>query len=140
MANYIPIWRSNYFHVRDLATFQQWVDSFDGNIDLVVEKENDLTSAVALIQSGQSETGIPTFRINPTTEEPEDCDFIQELGAHLCDGEVAILQEVGYESRRYLASDAIAVRSDGKTITLSINDIYPRVQSRWNLTATRAEF
>lgn len=140
MANYVPIWRSNYFHLKDREAFQNWVNSFDDNVDLEEENAADPTSAIALFQSDSSETGIPTYYINPTTKEAEDCNFIQQLAVHLCHGEVAILQEVGYESRRYIAGDAIAVRSDGKTLAVSLDDIYRRVQSRWNLTPTRAEY
>jgi hypothetical protein len=140
MANYVPIWRSNYFHIKDRATFRNFVNSFDHHVDLAMENADDPTSAIALFQSDSSETGIPTERIHPTTGDPEDCDFVQELAAHLCDSEVAILQEVGYESRRYLVGDAIAVRSDGQILAVSLNDIYDRVQSRWNLAPTRAEY
>jgi len=140
MANDVPIWRSNYFHVKDRETFQNWANNFSDNVDLEEENADDRTSAIALFPSDSSEAGIPTDRINPTTEETEDCNFVQELAVHLCDGEVAILQEVGYESRRYIAGRAIAVRSDGKTLAISLDDIYPQVQSRWKVTPTRAEY
>jgi len=140
MDNYISVWRSNYFHVKDRTAFQNFINTFDHRVDLAMENAGNPTSAIALFQSDSSETGIPTERINPTTGDTEHCDFVQELAAHLCDGDVAILQEVGYDSRRYLVGDAIAVRSDGQTLTVSINDIYDRVQSRWNLPSTRAEF
>jgi hypothetical protein len=74
------------------------------------------------------------------TEDYEDIDFVDELAPHLADGEVAVLMTAGAENLRYVTGYAIALKNDGSTMTLDINNIYDNVLHAWGINPSRAEY
>lgn len=65
-------------------------------------------------------------------EKEEEIDFPRELSKHLAEGDVAIIQEIGYEKMRYFVGYAVAVNSKGKTVTVSLNEIYEHAKNLGN--------
>ena len=131
MADYISYARSNYFHVKDDEQFEDFLDKYG------VEYRKDDDGMYAMFP----EEDWPSFSLyNDDTGDWEEVDFEGELGSHLADGSVAILQHIGHEKMRYLGGYSTAVRSDGEVLSVSISDIYARVKNEWNLQATFAEY
>ncbi len=141
MANYYATARSNYFAVKDETTFRQWAES----IGLMVFEPthanvtSDGIRRFAIAPGDGDECGWFCTRYDEETDEHEDVDLTAELAAHLRDGEVAILMEVGSEKLRYLCGYATAVNSDGKTVSMSLEGIYARA-AKLGTHITRAEY
>lgn len=114
MANYYATTRSNYFHVKDREAF----DEFCSRCCHVTYEGDDDTVMVSADNGDCG--GWPCYDM----ENDEDLDFPKALSAHLAEGEVAILMEVGSEKLRYLWGQSIAVRSDGEIRETNLNDIY----------------
>ena len=144
MANYSGYCRSNYFGVQHRQAFDAWVTLFDCTIHVVERSDG----CVALFAS--DDTGWPTFRCasasapdrrRPIYEDDDDvvgCDFHAELAAHLADGHVAVLMEIGHEERRYFIGQAMAMNRQGDRVVLSLDDIYDRAAALGDF-ITRAE-
>lgn len=124
MANYGGYARSNYFRVRDATAFLSWVETLPG---VVARKEDDPERFVLLVEDGD-DGGWPNWRYYEDLEDEEEIDLHAELAAHLAEGEVAILEEVGAEKLRYLVGYAVAVNHRGETLSVSIHEIYQKVR------------
>lgn len=117
MANYYAFCRSNYFRVKDYKAFEDWVGSFDGNLEIATNSEG----MVALLGSGES--GWPSDRVTARGDY-DDVNFHAELAEHLQEKSIAVLMEVGYEKLRYLVGVAVALNHKGETVDVGLNDIY----------------
>lgn len=141
MANYYATARSNYFAVKDETAFREWAES----IGLMVFEPTfahvtaDGISRFAIAPDNGDECGWFCHRYNEETDEHDDVDLTKELAAHLKDGEVAVLIEVGSEKLRYLRGYATAVNSAGKTVHLSLEGIYARAR-KLGANMTRVEY
>ena len=134
MANYYATARSNYFRVKDSIAFERWVNSIDGLG--IFTKQGDGCTLYAIYDNGGDACGWPSYNFEDDTE----IDLTAELAAHLVDGEVAVLIEVGAEKLRYLVGHAVAVRSDGEVICLNLYSIYQMVEDQWGVTPTEATY
>lgn len=132
MADYVPFVRSNYCQVKDPEAYKSWCTG----LGLEVIQDEDNPELYGFI----SENGVPDTRWNPETEEEEEIDFYAELAGHLAEGQVAEVREIGHEKMRYLIGITTAVRSDGETIVLSLDEIHDRVRAQWGLEMTAAEY
>ena len=117
MATYMELARSNYFTVRDKDAFKEFLDHF---------------SSVELIEDDQGRVGFMAHDglpldliVDKDTGEDDHIDFVGELSGHLADGEVAVVQVIGWEKMRYLNAYATAVNSKQDVVTVDISDIYP---------------
>ena len=141
MANYYATARSNYFAVKDETAFREWAES----IGLMVFEPTHTTVTAdgidrfAIAPGDGDECGWFCTRYDEESDEHEDVDLTKELSAHLRDGEVAILMEVGSEKLRYLCGYATAVNSVGKTVSMSLEGIYARA-AKLGTHITRAEY
>ena len=132
MANWYGIARSNYFRVKDNAAFLIWVDAY--NLDYFQDKEGRYAIAAS---DGE---GWPSSCLSEY-DEYLDLDLPMELAAHLADGEVAILMEVGNEKLRYITGYAVAVNSKGDIISVGLDEIYKKAATAFsNHDITRAEY
>jgi len=127
MDNWYGHARSNYFKVKDAEAFKNWVKAVD-SLDWW-ETDNGFAIYSTCPESG----GWPSERYDEDTDEHEDFNLVDDLAEHLQEGEVAILMEVGAAKLRYLTGHAIAVRSDGGRLALSLDDIYKRVAQEWGV-------
>lgn len=123
MADYICAARSNRFAVRDEQAFLAWVEEMPG-----VSAEKMSRETFVLLCEADS-GGWPTGLWNPQTDEERDVDFPLELSEHLADGEVAVLVEAGFQKLRAIKGEAIAVNHHGEILTVSIGDIYEKVEA-----------
>jgi len=117
MANYHSTTRSNYFQVKDDAAFEQWCRS------LRLRQLKNSKGEYAVF-GGEDESGWPNFRRSESDREDQVIDFPQELSEHLHDDYVAVLMEAGHEAIRYVTGQAIAINSKGKSMVISLDDIY----------------
>jgi hypothetical protein len=121
--------RSNRFKVADADNFTAWADG----LELEVVKENDGTFWLF-----DEEGSWPSLR-DDELGDPQDVDFVAELAAHLAEGEVAVLMQAAAEGLRGVVGNALAIHSDGRVLTIDINDIYGRVKKKWGVEPTLAE-
>jgi hypothetical protein len=141
MANYYATARSNYFAVKDEMTFRQWAES----IGLMVFEPthanvtSDGIRRFAIAPGDGDECGWFCTRYNEETDEHDEVDVPRELAAHLRDGEVAVLMEVGSEKLRYLRGYASAINSAGKSVHISLEGIY-KIATKLGTKITRAEY
>lgn len=134
MANYYASARSNYFKVKDEEAFIDWADSISG---IAYWKKED---RFAIYDDGGDSYGWPSFSYDEETGEEREIDLANELSAHLAEGEVAVLIEVGAEKLRYLVGNVVAVNWRGEIEWLNLDRIYDFAQQRWGVTPTRAEY
>lgn len=97
-------------------------------INNVEERKYLLRPTDAVFHGLYIEGGIPTVRMKSVSElnlegeteveEPEvrDIDFLEELSAHLCDGEVAMISTVGVEPEKMVTAKGFIVTSTGVTL------------------------
>ena len=130
MADYIAHFRTNAFWTKDPVAFIDWVATIPGLEAHRKDPERD-DSAFTLYCDGSE----PQF-----TEDDVMIDLSVELAKHLADNEVAILIETGHEKLRYLVGTAQAVHADGRTIALSLCDIYRMAENAFGVSPTRAEY
>jgi hypothetical protein len=138
MANYCATCRTNYFRVRDVFAFGEWADQYSVTVaDLVVDSAENPVTKYALLGEDPDGGGWPSW--NPETDE--EINFVEELSKHLADGEVAVLIEVGAEKQRYVIGYAVAVDNSGRTVVLSLDEIYGKAKEAFNVKEiTRAEY
>lgn len=123
MANWYGHARSNYFRVKDEEAFERWAESI-GNLIVI----GDTEGRVGLLSEDEY-GGWPCSRFDPDTDEVQEIDLYQEVATHLQQGSVATFMEVGAEKLRYLTGMAVAVNSEGKTVEISLTDIYDLARS-----------
>jgi len=118
MANYYGHARSNYFKVKNKKKFQTLCNEIGVEM---IERDN----LVGFICSLDPDCGgLPSSKYNEETEDHDDIDICQEIYPHLCEGEVAVMTEAGYEKFRYVTGYALAVNWKGEEESISIDKIY----------------
>lgn len=123
MANYYCSSRSNYFLVKDPAKFLDWAARRG-----IEARQPMAGSDHFIILPNRSDDGaFPNY----DHDADEEIDFAAELAAHLHDNSVAVLLETGAEKLRYLHGHAIAVDARGKTVEISLDDIYAIAAQRF---------
>ena len=117
MATYMEMARSNYFTVKDKDAFKAFLDHFS-TVDLI---EDDQGRVGFLAHDG-----LPLdLIVDEDTGEDDHIDFVGELSSHLTEGEVAVVQVIGWEKMRYLNAYATAINSKQEQVNVDISDIYP---------------
>ena len=124
MANYTCVIKSNIFEVKDRESFIEDIEEIFRFETL--EKEEG-------IQIYYNDLNSPRFTINRGFSEQED-EFLDELNRdhleiqeyisqNLNEGEICLIKEVGNTKLRRLSAYAVAVDSDGETVSLHLRDI-----------------
>ncbi len=124
MANYYEKARTNYFKVKDIAAFNDWVNKFTG-LDVVVQEQEGTVSILF-----DEESGVPSFYYDENDQEIE-VDFMEELAKHLADDSVAVLEAVGSEKFRYLIGYAVAVNNKGESVSINLDMIYELAKQKF---------
>jgi hypothetical protein len=116
VADYCAYARSNYFRVKNLEAFDKFVKRIDGTL---IERKGSV--------------GFICNELVPSDRHGEEgeSDFLEELKEYLLDGEVAIVQEVGWEKLRYLFGAAWAITPGKEIISVMLSDIYAQVKREW---------
>jgi hypothetical protein len=120
MANYYGTARTNYFIVKDELTFKAWAKKRHCEVITSVTHPG----MVGLLPNDDCEGTFMSY----DSETDEDLDILDELSKHLKPGSVAILMEAGAEKMRYIAGHATAINHKGKTVFVSIDDIYKKAK------------
>ncbi len=134
MANYYEHARSNYFEVKDEAAFLAWAEKRW----IKTARQGDSPKFAVF---PRDENGWPRFDFEVEDEAgyDADIDFVQELANRLKEGQIAVLQSVGYEKLRYLSGQAVAFDHTGKQVEVSIDDIYERAAAAFQISADQIE-
>jgi hypothetical protein len=135
MANYYAKARSNYFKVKDIEKFQALCNEL--NVEMI--KRDNLVGFICTLDPDCG--GLPSSKYNEETEDHDEIDISQEIYPHLCEGEVAVMMEAGYEKYRYVNGYALAVNWKGEEESISINNIYELANKNLGgKDVTRAEY
>jgi hypothetical protein len=143
--NYIGSTRSNYFAVKDLDAFKEFLKQAGGDVELI-EGEGAQKGLVGFIVGRGSDSGcLPSQKevFDPGDAGGmtgyEDFDFIGELAPHLADGYVGVVIEIGSEGLRALNGNATAFNNEGEVKQVGLSDIYDLAKGM-GATVTRAEY
>lgn len=117
--------RSNYFQVRNVYQFRQFCNVWGLK---VIASGN----TVGFIVDVDSSFSLDHYYENHSRVE---ANFFAELASLLCDNEIAIVMEAGYD-HSYVVGWAKAVRNDGQVIYLELDDIYRQVTERFGVDTT----
>ena len=142
MTKYYATARSNFFAVKDERAFRDWANSIGLAILIPTrpkEPADDVPRFGICPGDGEGSGGWPVFAAYEETQDHENVDFHEQLAAHLAEGEVAVLIEVGSEEFRYLTGTALAVNHKGECVTLDLNSIYEQARVL-GPNITRAEY
>lgn len=113
MANCISLCRSNYVRPKNRDEFVAFLETFVGTH--IFEKDGRV--------GFHSEDGeVPQRDSEGDDRTLIDCS--EEIGAMLEDDEVMVVMEIGNEKLRYLFGYAWAIHSSGRSINVSIDEIY----------------
>jgi len=138
MSTYYGSCLSNFFKVKDLEKFEEWISKFPELETFGPELgavEGETKDYVAF---GSTEIGIPEYM---PTEDGEDIevDFISDLYKHLQEGEVAIVQEIGNEKLLYFTGYSLVIDWQGNTKYFSIADAYDWANEKYGREICRCD-
>lgn len=124
MANYFAVARSNYFQVKDLAAFRDEAQLYNLTVRDATSPRPQTQGLVMIHpdQDGDS-GGWPGFVWDDDLEEEVEFDLHGWVAGHLVEGQVAVLEEVGFEKLRYLVGVAVAVNGKGEIRSVQLGDI-----------------
>ncbi len=134
MANYIPITRTNYFHITPGTedAFIQWAEQYGGTV------WRDTEGRYAL--SGDNEAAwTRAASVDEDADPDEQIHAADEVATYLAPNEVAVFMEVGYEKLRYLYGQAIAVHADGRQVHVNLHDVYAKARDVFGTDAHMTE-
>jgi hypothetical protein len=120
MANYYATARSNYFRVKDAASFEAWCKK--RQLDCWTKHYDDVGQRYAISPEEGCDAGWSHYDI----EHDAEIDLFAELAEHLDPRDVAVLIEIGSEKLRYLIGEAVAVHSSGRTVRVNLDEIYDK--------------
>lgn len=120
MATYTGVGRSNTFAVKDVAKLAAVMEQY--GVELVDRGGNRVT----LFADPAGDGSWTQMRCDDDGDGTDD-DLVHIptlVAEHLLDGEVAVFDHCGAEKRRYLDANSTAVFSDGRTVSISLDDVY----------------
>lgn len=129
MANWYGIARTNYVKVKDVDALTKFLD--DSSIEIHVHPM--MPDYVMFSPDSMSDYG--GFEYQTYDEDNNEVEFTwaDDIAPHLCEGQILVVHQVGWEKLRYLTGFAIAVAWDGRMTDLSINDIYEKAREVFEL-------
>lgn len=133
MANYYGMGRTNTFAVKDVAALKDALELHDFE---VLDRETDGTGQRGQVSIFVNDPdGVGEWARWIETDDGEDDElFVPDMIApHLRDGEVAVFQHVGHEKQRYLTGYAVAVHSDGRQISIALDDVIVQAKQQWGV-------
>jgi len=127
MANYVCSVRSNYVRVKDEQAFKVFLEDFECEL---VRAKDGRVGFVCYNGDGSTPYRFPD-------EESEavplvDCE--EEIGRHLCEGEVLVIEEVGSENMRFLVGVSYAYNHKGECLFVNMADaLREKVAAQWGV-------
>ena len=119
MANWYGSCRSNYFHVKDVDAFKNWLSQYDAQF---IEKDG----MVGFYSTDPDSGGLPTRYVDD--DDLTDCDsdtisVLDEIQDHLAENEVCIILEVGAEKLRWLSGMGWAIGHTGEIVQINLQTV-----------------
>lgn len=114
MTDWAGACRTNYFRVRDRAAFLDLLELYDLDYD---EPERGV---FACFDRG---AGSAPTRFDETGAEIEIFD---EIAPHLAPDHVALFMMAGFQKRRSISSQSVAIHPSGERVWVDINSIVER--------------
>lgn len=130
MSNWIGLDRTNYFRVKNVDAFKAFIAKFD-DVKLL-EKAPDLFGLHA--EDGE---GWPSYEID--TDELMTPDFVTQVAGHVADDDVVVFVSAGSEKARYASGSATAFHK-GRSVSISIDDIYDKAKQAFGIKPTEATY
>ena len=132
MANWTGVSRTNYFQVKDVAAFIEEMDRYP--VDLLESEQSDGSTQYGL--GAESNEGSWPF----TDDKDEEVDFPLVVASHLADGQIAVFVSGGFEKSRYVTGYARAIDNTGKSVHVSIDDMYAKAKEAFGSEPSPAEY
>ena len=133
MANYYATCRSNYVRVKNPKRFKDILSEYD--LDIIEDDDGRIGFL------SRTEDGFPRM-LEP--DEHDEHGYINDdtrIPECLHDDEVLVIMEIGNEKMRYLIGYALAINSDGRQCSVSLDEIYSRAEANFgNKPKTPAEY
>ncbi len=129
MANWYGIARTNYVKVKDVDALTKFLDGFS----VEIHKHPTMPGYVMFSPGEMSDYGGFSYQAYDEDDNEIEFDWANDIASHLCEGQILIVHEVGWEKLRYLTGHAIAVTWDGRETFLNIDDIYEKAREVFNL-------
>ena len=118
MGNYAGYARSNYVRVIDPEAFRNEVGRIRATVVEHHTPDGDTPRLALLTDSANG------WDFYPGDEADTAVNPIVDWGRHLADGEVMVLQEIGWDGRHFLAGHSLAFNNRGESVTVNLDDIY----------------
>jgi hypothetical protein len=136
MSNFCGTARTNYFRVKDLDKFKEFVSSISCELIIYDNDENKVG-----FYSNDCDTGcFPSSIYNEETDDLDDLNIVETVSKHLAEGEIAVFMEAGAEKCRYISGWATAVNDKGERVDISLMDIYDWAEKKFGKKPTFAEY
>ena len=132
MANWYGVARSNYFAVKNKKKFLKDMAQLEVEVQTQELEPKKVKYAIFSI----SEEG----GWNNWDKEGEQICYVQLISKHLVDKEICVLVECGAEKHRYLTGQSCAFDSSGKTVSVSIDDVYEKAKAEFGKLPSQAEY
>lgn len=129
MANWSGIARTNYVKVKDVDALTKFLDDFS----VKIHKHPTMPSYVMFSPCEMSDYGGFEYQAYDEDDNEVEFSWANDIAPHLCEGQILIVHEVGWEKLRYLTGHATAVTWDGRETWLSIDDIYEKARTELGL-------
>jgi hypothetical protein len=139
MANWCGTSRSNYFRVKDAEAFKKWAYA----ARLGYFQQHGVFCITGELTDDGYWPSQKTVENEDGSEDEVDFDVVEELPEHLAEGEVAVLMSSGAMKLQAVTGEATAVTWDGRTIAMSLNDIYEQAATEFGVpenSITKAEY
>lgn len=139
MADWYGTSRSNYFRVKDPEEFKKWAYA----AHLGYFQQHGFFCITGELTGDGCWPSQKTVENEDGSEDEVDFDVVDELPDHLAEGEVAVLMSSGAMKLQAVTGEAIAVTWDGRTIAMSLNDIYEQAATEFRVpvtSITKAEY
>lgn len=128
--------RTNYFQVKDEAArieLEAWCKATGNRFHLHDKKP------LFCMVSGNEDDG--AFRFwSPGAEEDQTETWWDTICHVLADGQCLVAMEAGSEKLRYVCGHATAIRADGESVELSLDEIYQIASDKLGIFPTPAEY
>jgi hypothetical protein len=138
MANWYGYARSNAFRVKDTEAFEAALAERHLGVKPIRNEQGQMTLLAVATDDG----GWPSWSYNADIDDDGDFDIAEFAAPYLADGEVAVFLEVGAYELLQLTGFATASDSTGRSVTVSLSDIYEAAARELGIPAasiTRAE-
>jgi hypothetical protein len=124
MANYEGASRTNYVQVKDEKAFLDWANKYG------LTTSKNAQGAFAIFPNPDYDD-FPSTYYDEELEDDIDINFDAELQSHLVDGEIVVVVHVGHEKLRYLNGVAYAMDNTGRSVSVSLSDVYTKIREEW---------